>query len=146
MTLHLVFTPHVIFLPPVLYEHIDWYSPENREFVNIIRSYYFSVVKLFGGDHVLYADERLWEKYYPDSGTMNGSALTEFEMTLQVYNGKCKKPFYAYKSGKYPRYYVDRFEETVTAHRPFGRFGFHKNLVGASAFVDFCSTTFFCAR
>jgi hypothetical protein len=64
--LRLVITPRYIILPKVVYKRIDWYSPLNKEIVHILRSYYFSIIKHFGGDHALYVDERKESKYYTE--------------------------------------------------------------------------------
>jgi hypothetical protein len=107
--MHLVITPHHIKLPTVLYELADWYTPLNKETVQILRTYYQSVITLFGGDHALYVNEPIFDKYYTYKKQINGSALTAFEQTLKDRYGPNKKPLFSYTPGKYPKYYIDTF-------------------------------------
>ena len=111
MGLNMVFTPHYISLPPIIYERVDWYSPHNREKVNLIRSYYNSVLSHFGGEYAVYADEQIWEKYFDENIKTDGSVLSGFKQILQAYYGINKKSLFDYDHGKYPRYYIDNFED-----------------------------------
>jgi hypothetical protein len=93
MCLRLVITPHFIILPQVVYERIDWYSPFNKEIVNTLRSYYFTIIKHFGGDHALYVDERIESKYCTEIIKKSSSVLQTFEETLTARYG-IKKNLY----------------------------------------------------
>jgi hypothetical protein len=107
MALNIVFTPHHIMLPAVVYEPLAWYCPQNRELVQIIRSYYHAIINHFGGDHALYVNERIADKYYSKNSVVNGSALTAFEQTLKTHYGPVKKPLYTFTPQKLPKYYLD---------------------------------------
>jgi hypothetical protein len=109
MAMHLFITPHYIKLPGILYEYADWYSPDNKELVQIIRSYYHTIITHFGGDHALYVDERKADKYYTEEHAIGGSALLSFEQTLKTKYGPIKKPLFSFPPGKYPKYYIDTF-------------------------------------
>jgi hypothetical protein len=113
MCLHLIITPHHIKLPAVVYERIDWYSPQNKEIVKTLRSYYYSIISRFGGDHALYVDERITKKYYEDMPLEDRSALIAFEQALIARYGIIKKPIFSYSHGKYPKYYIDTFEDLL---------------------------------
>jgi hypothetical protein len=111
MGLHLVITPHHIMLPAVVYERVDWYSPRNKDIVQIIRYYYHSIISHFSGDHALYVDERKTEKYYDYDILVNGSALIAFEQALITRYGIVRKPIFSYSYGKFPKYYIDTFAD-----------------------------------
>jgi hypothetical protein len=110
----MVFTPHHIILPSIIYRRIDWYSPANKEQVKIIRSYYKTVIRHFGGDHALYVDERIRKKYGFPSPANGKPALNTFEQTLITKYGISKKSLFDYTHGKYPKYYIDTFNDIAT--------------------------------
>jgi hypothetical protein len=112
MGLNTVFTPHHIMLPAVVYEPLAWYCPQNRELVQTIRSYYHAIINHFGGDHALYVNERIADKYYSNNQLVNGSALTAFEQTLVSRYGPVKKPMYSFTPQKLPKYYLDPVTDT----------------------------------
>jgi hypothetical protein len=64
MGLNILFTPHHIILPTVVDEPLAWYCPQNKELIQIVRSYYHTIIHHFGGDHALYVYERIADKYY----------------------------------------------------------------------------------
>jgi hypothetical protein len=106
MGMHIVFTPEHIILPPLFYERLGWYSPLHKEEVQLIRSYYFTLVKHFGGDHALYVDDRIVKKYYS-----RNIPLKDFEQTLITRYGTSNKSLFDYTHGKYPKYYIDHFTD-----------------------------------
>jgi hypothetical protein len=110
MGMRMVFTPQHIVLPSIIYERVAWYSPLNKDIVQIIRSYYYEVIKHFGGDKAFYVDERICEKYYSSSGGDN-SALISFEQKLIERYGTSKKTLLDYAHSKYPKYYIDFFTD-----------------------------------
>jgi hypothetical protein len=107
MGLHLVITPHHIKLPAVVYERGAWYSPQNKETVQTLRSYYHTIINHFGGDHALYVDECLVDKYFNDKHLVDGSALNAFEQTLIDHYGPIKQPMFSFTANKLPKYYID---------------------------------------
>jgi hypothetical protein len=111
MGMRLVFTPHHIILPSVIYERVDWYSPTNKEKVQSIRSYYYAIINHFGGDHALYVDERITDKFDFPQDNLEGSAMEAFEQSLIGHYGKIKKSMFDYAHGKYPKYYIDTFND-----------------------------------
>ena len=111
MGMRLVIRPQYIILPPLIYERIDWYSPQNKEKVKTIRSYYHAIISLFGGDHAIYVDEKIGNKYFPSTDNFDKSALSTFEQTLITRYGITKKSLFDYAHGKYPKYYIDHFTD-----------------------------------
>ena len=111
MGLYFAITPDYIKLPSVIHERIDWYSPLNRQLVEILRSYFYKIVKLFGGDHAVYVDEHIISKYYDSEKRICNSALSAFEQTLATRYGVNKKTMFSYSHGKYPKYYIDTFTD-----------------------------------
>jgi hypothetical protein len=111
MGLRIVIRPQHIILPSIIYEREDWYSPHNKEKIKIIRSYYHSVISLFGGDHAVYVDEKIINKYYPSKDDFDTSALPSFEQALITQYGSSKKTLFDYAHGKYPKYYIDNFSD-----------------------------------
>jgi hypothetical protein len=109
--MRIVFRPEYIILPSTATERVDWYSPYNRERVQIWRSYYYSIINHFGGDHSLYVDERVMRKYYNDFHEPAHTALTAFEQTLTTKYGPQKKSLFDYNHGKFPKYYMDTFAD-----------------------------------
>jgi len=107
------FNPHYIILPPLMTNRENWYSPRNAKLVKVIRSYYCSIVHQFGGDHALYIDERMFNKYYDRVRKTGGSRLKAFEEILTERYGINKKLIDAYKHGKYPKYYIDYFTDVT---------------------------------
>lgn len=91
MGLRFVIRPQHIILPAIIYERADWYSPQNKEKVQKIRSYYHSIISLFGGDHAVYADEKVIKKYFPSTKNDDTSALPSFEQALIKQYGTSKK-------------------------------------------------------
>jgi hypothetical protein len=108
--MRIVFTPEYIILPSNLYERVDWYSPNNREKVRLWRTYYKLVINHFGGDHALYVDERVMNKYYNHHAPPD-TALASFEETLVAKYGTSKKSIFDYPHGKFPKYYIDTFPD-----------------------------------
>jgi hypothetical protein len=106
MAMRIVFTTKHILLPSFICERVDWYSPVNKEKVKAIRPYYHALINLFGGDHALYVDENIIDKYYPSN-----SSLASFEQTLVARYGKSRKTLFDYSKGKYPKYYIDTFTD-----------------------------------
>ena len=111
MAMRIVINPTHITLPSSLYEPVEWYSPENKEKVQAWRSYYKTIITHFGGDHVLYVDERKTDKYFHTKVKPNEYALEAFEQTLISKYGKTKKSLFDYPQGKFPKYYIDYFGE-----------------------------------
>jgi addiction module HigA family antidote len=113
MCMHIIITSHHIQLPAIIYAKNDFYSPDNLENIQSIRSYYHSIIIHFGGTHALYTFERLWQKYYPVDNYKNGSALLGFEENLIAKYGITKKSLFKYSSDKFPRYYIDTFQDLI---------------------------------
>jgi hypothetical protein len=109
--MRIVFTPEHIILPSTIYERIDWYSPRNKEQVQAWRSYYYLVINHFGGDHALYVDERIVNKYYTSHHQPATVTLAAFEQTLISHYGSTKKTLFDYPHGKFPKYYIDTFAD-----------------------------------
>jgi hypothetical protein len=108
MGMRIVFTPEYIILPSSIYQRIEWYSPNNKDKVQIWRSFYSSIVTHFGGDHALYVDERVVNKHYNTR-----QPLTAFEQTLKTTYGAPRKTLFEYRHGEYPKYYVDEFKRKI---------------------------------
>jgi hypothetical protein len=111
MAMRIVFTPEYLILPSTIYERVDWYSPLNKEQVQAWRSYYYSVINYFGGDHALYVDGRVVNKHYASHYQPADAALAAFEQTLISHYGSSKKTLFDYLHGKYPKYYIDTFAD-----------------------------------
>jgi len=111
LAMRIVFTAHHIILPSIIYQRIDWYSPTNREKIQAIRFYYHQIINHFGGDHALYVDEHITDKYNFPLQISNGSALNVFEQSLIEHYGKTEKTLFDYTHGKYPKYYIDTFND-----------------------------------
>jgi hypothetical protein len=111
MGIRLVIRPQYIDLPALIYERVDWYSPQNKEKVQTIRRYYQAITSLFGGDHAVYADERITNKYFQFPNIYDTTALGRFEQTLITRYGTTKKTLFDYAHGKYPKYYIDHFTD-----------------------------------
>ena len=111
MGLRLVIRPEHIILPSIIYEPVDWYSPLSKDKIQIIRSYYIKIISLFGGDRAIYVDEKIFNKYYPDTDDNDTSALPSFEQALIKQYGTSKKTLFDYAHGKYPKYYIDNFTD-----------------------------------
>ena len=109
--IRLVIKPQYILLPSLIYERVDWYSPQNKEKVQSLRSYYKTLISLFGGDHAVYVDEKIFNKYFPSTSIYDKSALTTFEQSLITRYGTSTKTLYDYSHGKYPKYYIDHFTD-----------------------------------
>jgi hypothetical protein len=107
MGMHLVITPQHIKLPGILYEKAEWYSPLNKETVQILRTYYHTIINQFGGDHALYVNERIVDKYYNDEDLMDSSTLAAFKQNLLDRYGPIKKPMHGFTPSKLPKYYLD---------------------------------------
>jgi hypothetical protein len=110
MGMRIVFTPQHIILPSIIYERIAWYSPSNKEKVQAIRSYYCTIINHFGGDHALYVDTRIHNKYPFPPSSSGSLTLSAFEQALIERYGTTKKTLFDYPHGKYPKYYIDKFE------------------------------------
>ena len=111
MGMRIVITPQHIILPSIIYERIDWYSPQNKEKVEAIRQYYNTVINHFGGDHALYVDEGITKKYDYSEHKPKESTLGEFEQWLIARYGTNKKTLLDYAHGEYPKYYIDHFPD-----------------------------------
>jgi hypothetical protein len=111
--MRIVFTPQRIILPSIIYDCADWYSPLNKEKVQAIRTYYYTVINHFGGDHALYVDEKITKKYYDTKHTPNSAALNAFEQTLVTRYGTSTKTLFDYLHGKFPKYYIDTFPDLL---------------------------------
>jgi hypothetical protein len=106
MGIRFIATPHYLILPSIIYDRVEWYSPDNKDEVQIVRSYYKALINLFGGDHALYVDEKIINKHYPNKSTLNA-----FEQILISKYGTAKKTMFDYAHGKYPKYYIDLFTD-----------------------------------
>ena len=113
MAMRVIFTPHYIRLPEVLYEPDEWYSAENKKDINAIRNYYKAVIAHFGGSYALYITERTSDKFYQKEMPFFGNSEDALEQQLISHYGKSKKTLFDYQNGKYPKYYIDRFENIV---------------------------------
>ncbi|MCL2186943.1 MAG: hypothetical protein FWB86_14000 [Treponema sp.] len=111
LCMHIYITPEHIELPVIFYLPYAWYSQENIEKIKVIRSYYNSIIKRFGGTHALYTFEHYWQKYYDYDNFVNGSVLLGFEETLKTKFGEKKKSLFSCKQGKFPKYYIDTFSD-----------------------------------
>jgi len=111
MCMHMVITPHHIKLPEIIYNKIIWYSPGNREKIQAIRSYYYSIIEHFGGSFALYATEHLWQKYFIANDFLGASTLFSFKEVLKSKYNTNKKSIYNFPHGKYPHYYIDTFND-----------------------------------
>ena len=108
MGLHIVFTPNHILLPSGIEESADWYSPNNKEIVQVWRTYYFEIIKQFGGDHALYVGEQEAFFYYDFTEDLT---LQGFEKALEARYGPSNKSIFDYSHGEFPEYYIDTFED-----------------------------------
>jgi hypothetical protein len=111
MGMRIVFTPEHIILPSSICERVEWYSPNNKEKVQVWRSFYHLIITHFGGDHALYVDDRIINKYYDIHHKPSNTALAAFEQTLISQYGPSKKSLFDYVHGKYPKYYIDNFSD-----------------------------------
>ena len=111
MGMSIIFTPEHIILPSYIHERIDWYSPLNKEKVQAHRIYYYTVINQFNGDHALYVDERKTRKYYSETHKPVDKALSTFEQSLIERYGTNKKSIFDFAHGKYPKYYIDFFND-----------------------------------
>jgi hypothetical protein len=107
----IVFTPEYIILPSTIHERIDWYSPNYKEKVQAWRSFYKTIINHFGGDHALYVDEKVFNKYFPQHHKPLDTALAVLEQTLITKYGASKKSIFDYPHGKFPKYYIDTFKD-----------------------------------
>jgi len=113
MAMRVIFTPHYIRLPSILYEPEQWYSAENKTNVNAVRNYYKTVIDHFGGSYALYITERTSDKFYQKEMPFFGNSEDALEQQLISHYGKSKKTLFDYQNGKYPKYYIDNFEDIV---------------------------------
>ena len=116
LAMNILFTPNHIFFPSFIRGRTDWYSPLNREKVQAHRSYFYTVINQFGGNHALYVDERIEKKFNYPSSKSNDSALADFEQALIARYGTNKKTIFDFPHGKYPKYYIDYFTDIVQTH------------------------------
>jgi hypothetical protein len=84
----------------------------------IIRSYYYSIIKHFGGDHALYVDDRIQNKYLDPTLEPSENVLITFEQTLKTKYGVSGKSVFEYTAGKYPKYYFDFFDDIRKQSKP----------------------------
>jgi len=113
MGMRVIFTPHYIRLPSILYESEQWYSADYKKEVNDIRLFYKTVIAHFGGSYGLYMTERISDKFYQKAIPFFGNSEVTLEQQLISHYGKSKKTLFDYQNGKYPKYYIDRFENIV---------------------------------
>lgn len=118
MGMSIIFTPEYIILPSTIYVREDWYSPNNKDKVQAWRSYYFEIITHFGGDHALYADQRVVNRHYVSLHKSEITAFAAFEQTLIEHYGVAKKTLFDYPHGKYPKYYIDHFTDITKAAVP----------------------------
>jgi len=109
MAMRIIFTPHYIRLPSIIFEPVDWYSAENKKDVNAIRLYYKTVIEHFGGYYSLYITERTSDRFHRPGLPFFGASQLTLEQQLINHYGTSKKTLFDYKNGKYPKYYIDRF-------------------------------------
>jgi hypothetical protein len=109
--MRIVFTPGHIILPSIIYECVDWYSPHNKEQVQSWRSFYYSIITHFGGDHALYVDEQTINKHYNTHHKPASTTLAAFEQTLISQYSTSNKSLFDYTHGEYPEYYIDTFTD-----------------------------------
>jgi hypothetical protein len=109
MAMRIIFTPHYIQLPDVLYEPEEWYSTENKKDIDAIRKYYKAVIECFGGFYALYITDRTLGKFYRAGLPFFGASQLTLEQQLINHFGASKKTLFDYKTGKNPKYYIDRF-------------------------------------
>ena len=110
MGMFLFFHPEYIELPPVICDRVDFYSPYNAELVHITRTYYHAIITLFGGDHALYVEDRKFQRNYKTLPNPFDTLPSVEQYFIKRY-GLNKKPLTKYSHGKYPKYYIDDFED-----------------------------------
>ena len=132
MCMHIIITPHHIKLPEIIYDKAEWFSPDNFEKIQSIRSYYHAIITHFGGTHALYTFERLWQKYYDEEKLINGSALLAFEDSLKTKYGINKKPLHKYTCDKFPRYYIDTFDDLKKEHHLYSDLKHKENVLSCA--------------
>jgi len=113
MGMRIIFTPHYIRLPSILYEPVEWYSANYKKDVNAIRNYYKTVIDHFGGSYALYITERTSNKFYQKEMPFFGNSEDALEQQLISHYGRSKKTLFDFKNGKYPKFYIDRFADIV---------------------------------
>jgi hypothetical protein len=113
--MRIVFTPGHIILPSTIYERVEWYSPRNKEQVQSWRSFFYSIITHFGGDHALYIDEQIINKHYDIYHKPASTALAAFEQTLISQYGTSTKTLFDYPHSEYPKYYIDTFMDSKSA-------------------------------
>jgi hypothetical protein len=86
-----------------------WYSLQNKEKVNQWRSFYRQILTLFGGDHVLYVNERTIDNLYDTTLLPSSTCLSNFENSLISKYGKTVKSIFGFPKSKLPKYYIDYF-------------------------------------
>jgi len=133
MCMHIIITPHHIKLPEIIYDRAEWFSPDNIEKIQSIRTYYHSIINHFGGTHALYTFERSWQKYYNNENLINGSALLGFEEALKLKYGVIKKPLHKYTCDKFPRYYIDTFDDLKKEHQLYSDLNHKDNVLSCEA-------------
>jgi hypothetical protein len=109
--MRVVFTPEYIILPTSICERVEWYSPHNKEKVQAYRSFFYLIINHFGGDHALYVDDRIMNKYYNTHHTPASTALATFEQILISKYGSSKKSLFDFPHGNYTKYYIDTFSD-----------------------------------
>jgi hypothetical protein len=62
------------------------------------------LINQFGGDHALYVDDKKDYKFY-------STDLVSFEQALISRYGQSKKGLFDYAHGKFPKYYIDNFND-----------------------------------
>ena len=106
LAMRLVINPVRIILPSILYQEADWYSPQNKDIVQIIRLYYREIIKMFSGDHALYVKESIVDNHFETH-----FSLHDFEQYLMTRYGAIKTTLLVFNKGKYPKYYIDTFDD-----------------------------------
>ena len=82
MGMRIVITSYHIILPSILFEYVDWYSPLNKDKIQAIRSYYYTIINHFGGDHAIYVDEDITNKHFSLRKKTIKPPLAAFEQSL----------------------------------------------------------------
>jgi len=133
MCQHIVITSHYIKLLEIIYDRKNWYSTYYKEKINIIRSYYNTIINHFGGEHALYTSECLRQKYYNADIQLAGSALLAFEQSLVSQYGTIFRSLFTFPNGKYPHYYIDTFKDIKNGNKLFSYIKSNKEILSYSA-------------
>ena len=111
MVMRIILVPNHIILPSILYDREGFYSPQNKMKVHEIRKYYYRIISLYGGDRAIYVDDRVVNKFNFPADDFKSSVFKNFENELVERYGENRKHIYSYAQGKFPRYYIDTFDD-----------------------------------